>query len=82
MTSHLGNRQKLKEGMPLGNLSTVAFHAAKVPTNVFSSTLIFHLMLDYYFIKDAILSATKPTIQKINRNTDNSCHHCIGSDVN
>ena len=47
MTSHLGNRQKLKKGMSPGNLSIVAFHAAKVPTNVFSSRLIFHLTLDY-----------------------------------
>ena len=49
MTSRLGNRQKLKEGLSLGKISIVAFHAAKVPTNVFSiySTLIFHLTLDY-----------------------------------
>ena len=43
----LGNRQKMKEDMSLSNLGTVAFHAAKVPTNVFSSTLIFILTLDY-----------------------------------
>ena len=30
----------MKEDMSLSNLGTVAFHAAKVPTNVFSSTLI------------------------------------------
>ena len=28
----------MKEGMSLGNLGTVAFHAAKVPTNMFSSS--------------------------------------------
>ena len=54
MTSRLGDRQKLKEGMSLGNLSIVGFHAAKVPTNVFPSTLIFHLTRDY--IHKAILS--------------------------
>ena len=39
--------ERLKEGRSFGNLSIVAFHAAKVPTNMFSSTLIFHLTLDY-----------------------------------
>ena len=29
----------MKEDMSLGNLDTVVFHAAKVPTNVFSSSL-------------------------------------------
>ena len=29
----------MKEDMSLSNLGTVALHAAKVPTNVFSSTL-------------------------------------------
>ena len=43
----LGNRQKMKEDMFLINLGTVALHAAKVPTNVFSSTLICILTLDY-----------------------------------
>ena len=33
--------------MSLSNLGTVALHAAKVPTNVFSSTLICILPLDY-----------------------------------
>ena len=47
MTSRLGNRQKLKPGISLDNLSIVAFHTAKVPTNVFSRTLIFHITLDY-----------------------------------
>ena len=37
----------MKEDMSLSNLGTVAFHAAKVPTNVFSSTLICLLTLDY-----------------------------------
>ena len=37
----------MKEDMSLSNLGTVAFHAAKVPTNVFSSTLICILTLDY-----------------------------------
>ena len=50
MIFHFGNRQKLKEGMSLGYLSIVAFHAAKVPTNVFSSKLICCLTLDYYKI--------------------------------
>ena len=45
----LGNRQKLKEDMSLSNLGTVALHAAKVPTNVFSSTLSCILTLDYVF---------------------------------
>ena len=36
--------------MSLSNLGTVALHAAKVPTNVFSSTLICILTLDYYDI--------------------------------
>ena len=30
----------MKEDMSLSNLGTVALHAAKVPTNVFSSTII------------------------------------------
>ena len=38
----------MKEDMSLSNLGTVAFHAAKVPTNVFSSTLICLLTLDYH----------------------------------
>ena len=37
----------MKEDMSLSNLGTVALHAAKVPTNVFSSTLICILTLDY-----------------------------------
>ena len=37
----------MKEDMSLSNLVTVALHAAKVPTNVFSSTLICILTLDY-----------------------------------
>ena len=37
----------MKEDMSLSNLGTVALHAAKVPTNVFSSTLISILTLDY-----------------------------------
>ena len=36
----------MKEDMFLSNLGTVAFHAAKVPTNVFSSTLICLITLD------------------------------------
>ena len=43
----LGNMQKMKENMSLSNLGTVALHAAKVPTNVFSSTLICTSTLDY-----------------------------------
>ena len=43
----LGNRQKMKEDMSLSNLGTVALHAAKVPTKVFSSTLICIFTLDY-----------------------------------
>ena len=38
----------MKEDMSLSNLGTVALHAAKVPTNVFSSPLICILTLDYY----------------------------------
>ena len=45
----LGNRQKMKEDMSISNLGTVALHAAKVPTNVFSSTLICFLTLDYTY---------------------------------
>ena len=37
----------MKEDMSLSNLGTVAFHAAKVPTNVFSSTLICLSTIDY-----------------------------------
>ena len=37
----------MKEDMSLSNSGTVALHAAKVPTNVFSSTLICILTLDY-----------------------------------
>ena len=37
----------MKEDMSLSNLGTVAFHAAKVPTKVFSSTFICLLTLDY-----------------------------------
>ena len=37
----------MKEDMSLSNLGIVALHAAKVPTNVFSSTLICILTLDY-----------------------------------
>ena len=40
----------MKEDMSLSNLGTVALHAAKVPTNVFSSTLICILTLDYQVI--------------------------------
>ena len=42
----LGNRQRMKEDMSLCNLGTVALHATKVPTNVFSSNLICILTLD------------------------------------
>ena len=38
----------MKEDMFLSNLGTVAFHAAKVPTNVFSSPLICLFTLDYF----------------------------------
>ena len=48
MILRLGNRQKMKEDMSLSNLGTVAFHAAKGPTNMFSSTLICLLTLDYF----------------------------------
>ena len=46
----------MKEDMSLSNIGTVAFHAAKVPTNVFSSTLICLLTLDYSLWQDIILS--------------------------
>ena len=39
----------MKEDMSLSNLGTVALHASKVPTNVFSSTLICILTLDYCY---------------------------------
>ena len=45
-----GQQAKIKEHLSLSNLGTVALHAAKVPTNVFSSTLICILTLDYYQI--------------------------------
>ena len=48
----LDNRQKMKEDMSLRNLGTVALHAAKVPTNVFSSTdsyLHFNARLFYIY---------------------------------
>ena len=38
----------MKEDMSLSNLGTVTLHATKVPTNMFSSTLICILTLDYY----------------------------------
>ena len=41
----------MKEDMPLSNLGIVSFHAAKVPTNVFSSTLICILTLDFGVLK-------------------------------
>ena len=41
----------MKEDKSLSNLGTVAFHAAKVPTNVFSSTLICLLTLDKFICK-------------------------------
>ena len=40
----------MKEDMSLSNISTVALHAAKVPTNVFSSALIYILTLDYLLL--------------------------------
>ena len=53
----------MKEDMSLSNLGTVALHAAKVPTNVFSSTLICILTLDYvvsikYRYSDILLKKT------------------------
>ena len=44
----------MKEDMSLSNIGTVAFHAAKVPTNVFSSTLICLLTLDYNVLCDVL----------------------------
>ena len=64
----LGNRQKLKEDMSLSNLGTVALHAAKVPTNVFSSTLICILTLDYPLwsqVQHGIRSAGKVNTEKL-----------------
>ena len=46
----LGQQTKLKEGMSLGGLSVVAFRGSKGPTNMFSSTLVFHLRLDYDYM--------------------------------
>ena len=45
----------MKEVMSLSNLGTVALHAAKVPTNVFSRTLICILALDYLKIKKIVV---------------------------
>ena len=50
----------MKEDMFLSNLGTVALHAAKVPTNVFSSTLICILTLDYRDIR--AFSWSTPTL--------------------
>ena len=41
----------MKEDMSLSNLGTVALHAAKLPTNIFSSTLICILTLDYNLLR-------------------------------
>ena len=47
----------MKEDMSLSNLGTVALHAAKVPTNMFSSTLICILTLDYtaFFVEQSLI---------------------------
>ena len=60
----LGNRQNMKEDMSLSNLGTVAFHAAKVPTNVFSSSLICLLTLDYVVQEDINQSIYSKTCLK------------------
>ena len=49
----------MKRHMSLSNLGTVAFHAVKVPTNVFSSTLICLLTIDYKDICYSILPMLK-----------------------
>ena len=54
----------MKEDMSLRNLGTVALHVAKVPTNVFSSTLICILTLDYQqYIK---LKTRAKEVQQVN----------------
>ena len=45
----------MKEDMSLSNLGTVALYAAKVPTNVFYSTLICILTLDYFEFGQTVL---------------------------
>ena len=65
----------MKEDMSLSNLGTVALHAAKVPTNVFSSTLICILTLDYYACLKIVNNKTK-----MNK-TCVSSHRCLGSPV-
>ena len=52
----------MKEDMSLSNLGTVALHAAKVPTNVFSSTLICILTLDYIANMLTYINPLKPSV--------------------
>ena len=72
----------MKEDMSLSNLGTVAFHAAKVPTNVFSSTLICLLTLDYenyfsYFLTKTYFVGTQKNRLDIKEavllSTQNTC---------
>ena len=59
----------MKEDMSLSNLGTVALHAAKVPTNMFSSTLICILTLDYYVcgikLETKVMCLHKIRVEKI-----------------
>ena len=60
----------MKEDRSLSNLGTVALHAAKVPTNVFSSILDCILTLDYqanissiFFGRDKKIGNTQYTVK-------------------
>ena len=56
----------MKVDMSLSNLGTVALHAAKVPTNVFSSPLICILTLDYVYFYMLITLKHKSQNKSIN----------------
>ena len=58
----------MKEDISLSNLGTVALHAAKAPTNVFSSTLICILTLDYHMSLPKIPTLVEPKRNKKNYN--------------
>ena len=63
MVFHLGNRQKLKEGMSLGYLSIVAFHAAKVPTNVFLAHLSRRLIGELIVYRSSRRPCVRPSVR-------------------
>ena len=56
----------MKENISLSNLGTVALHAAKVPTNVFSSTLICILTLDYHCYHTQSIDVDEHSDHKLN----------------